>query len=50
MSKATSIYIDADACPVKAGIVVFPAQHLPLIAGASRATLFLSWERCPLQT
>ena len=25
MSKATSIYIDADACPLKAGIVVFPA-------------------------
>jgi hypothetical protein len=24
MSKATSIYIDADACPVKAGIETFP--------------------------
>jgi uncharacterized protein YaiI (UPF0178 family) len=27
MSKATAIYIDADACPVKAGIAAIKASH-----------------------
>jgi uncharacterized protein YaiI (UPF0178 family) len=33
MSKATAIYIDADACPVKAGIAAFLAIALNGLSG-----------------